>query len=215
MAYPRIDGSGFDRAAYVARSAGERTAFTSSLARSLVSIQDALAATSTASPLPLVDLTEFYAPVREHLGELPAQTRSEVGDLLDEYAEIFLADRDRTPVALHNDFHFGNLVLDPSSQRVIGLWDFSCVATGVAEWDLRYLEGDLASPWDTPVHMPGEHHDLLQRVARSYGELRGVDVDVRACVVANRVEALFDLGADRAVDALQGWARWDAEAHHQ
>ncbi|MCY7286769.1 MAG: aminoglycoside phosphotransferase family protein [Cryobacterium sp.] len=211
MAYRKIAGTQFDRRAYVAETAATRSAFADSLAESLVEVQDALAAaTDAGAELPVDDFSKFYRPLREGLSAFPAEAQAPMSDLLDEYEATFLSGERRVPVAMHNDFHFGNLVLDGPLGRVIGLWDFSCAAFGVAAWDLRYFEGDLASPWEVPVHAPGEHLDLLHRVVRSYGELRGTSIDARACVVANRVEALFDLSVTGAEDALRAWALWDA-----
>ncbi len=211
MAYPKIIGVPFDRVAYVAQSSKRRTDFATTIAESLVALQDVLGSPSLAeADLPADDFTKFHTPLREHLHDFPSGAQSRMRDLLDEYAELYLSPTSRVEVAMHNDFHFGNLVLDAPLGRVVGVWDFSCAARGSAEWDLRYFEGDLASPWETPVHLPGEHHDLLRRVARAYGTLRGTTIDVRASVVANRVEALFDLWTDGAVGAFRGWDEWDA-----
>lgn len=212
MAYRKINGIPFDRAAYASASAPTRDEFTLHLAQTLVEIQDALAAAvEVGADLPVDTFTKYYAPLREVLSDFPSVARPAITDLLDEYDDRFLRNQTSVSVAMHNDFHFGNMLLDGPLGHVTGVWDFSCAAIGVAAWDLRYLEGGLASPWEEPVHAPSEHHDLLHRVARWYGELRGVTVDVRSCVVANRVEALFDLGIDRSVDALAAWAAWDAE----
>lgn len=80
---------------------------------------------------------------------------------------------------VHNDFHFDNLVLDGPVGVVTGIWDFSCVQRGDPAADLRYIAGDSA--------------DLMQRVADYYSRCTGRAVDVRAAVLANRLEALVDL----------------------
>lgn len=209
---PKIRGARFDRHAYVEAPSSTRDALASSLADTLVGLQDALARRSESAGLTTADFTKFYTPLREHLSDFPPGARPHISDLLDEFAELFLSGTVHDHVAMHNDFHFDNLVLDAPLGRVVGVWDFSCVSTGSPEWDLRYFEADLASPWETPVHARGQHHDLLRRVSREYETLRGLDVNVRASVVANRVEALCDLWVDGAPKAIRGWTEWDAHA---
>ncbi len=72
--------------------------------------------------------------------------------------------------------------------------------TGSVSFDLRYLDGTS--------------RDLNRRVARHYTSITGRRVDLRAAVVANRVENVADAietGRRDLLDAaLARWAKVDA-----
>jgi len=138
--------------------------------------------------------------VRAGLGWLPPEVRRTASLLSNELEAVDVAIRGHDEVVLHNDFHEGNFVLDRPVGRISGIWDFSCVQTGSVSFDLRYLDGTS--------------RDLNRRVARHYISITGRRVDLRAAVVANRVENVADAietGRRDLLDAaLARWAKVDA-----
>ncbi|GAB3423709.1 hypothetical protein GCM10027569_56740 [Flindersiella endophytica] len=133
------------------------------------------------------------------IDELPPSVRDFAVDLLAEADALRVGREGTSSVVLHDDFHFGNLVLTEPVGEVLGVWDFSCVSTGDPSNDLRYISGVSS--------------DLLHRIARHYEELTGVGIDTRMATVSCRIEILFDaieLGQiAELTDTVRRWQRAD------
>ena len=203
-AYRKLEGRAFDHADYLRTSARRRNALAGSLARFLAAMHTSLTPTEAdelAIPRP-DDATSAVAGIAAQLDRVPPGARRGVEELLDEVRSLWMDGTTRAPlVVLHNDFHFGNMVLSEPVGEVVGVWDFSCVKRGEPSSDLRYLAGE--SP------------DLLRRVAKEYERLTGQRVDERAATVGNRLEVVSDaLELDQTKTLLAvvpGWESADAE----
>lgn len=198
-AYRKLSGHSFDLAAYEASTAAERNVLAASLARFLAAMHHALSAGEIAE-LRIPDL-EFDGGVPQPFEDLPPDVRRFALDLIAE-ADALRAERERSAapkVLLHNDFHFGNMVLSGPVGEVVGVWDFSCVATGDPSDDLRYLSADSL--------------DLTHRVAEAYEAATGVRIDARAATLAGRIEAVFDAIETGKVaelpETIRSWRRAD------
>ena len=209
-AYRKLDGFEFDLSAYErAAQAGPAEPGPDALARSLAGFLAAMHGALTPDeimelglPTP-ADPAAAVASLRDRLHRVPSGLRPALERLVAESERLWVGGLVPGPdVVLHNDFHFGNLVLDGPVGEVTGVWDFSCVQLGRPSSDLRYLANSSM--------------DLLRRVADQYTHLTGQRVDVRAAAVANSLEAVtdaLDLGEPEAlVDAVAGWERAAAES---
>jgi len=195
-AYRKLEGDEFDPAVYEVAGPGARDIFAASLAAFLVAMHSALTAAEIAelgirAP---ADPFEPIVTIRSRVASMPESLRSAVSSLIDE-AEVHArqAGADES-VVMHNDFDFSNLVLDGPIGGVTGVWDFSCVQLGTRSADLRYLAGRST--------------DLVVRVAARYEALCGKRIDVRAAVLADRLERIgdsLDRGPDELGHALAGW----------
>ncbi len=200
-AYRALTGATYSEAEYGGASERDRDLMTGSWAEFLAGMHVSLDPAEILEldvPSNALDQALMVAQVREGLGWLPSELRPTAAALADELAAAStVADAE---VLLHNDFHEGNLVLDRPLGRIAGIWDFSCVQTGGASFDFRYLDGTSK--------------DLLARVAGHYTTITGRHVDQRAAAVANRVENLADAiqTDDRGLlaTAVMRWARVDA-----
>lgn len=185
-AYRKLDGAVFDPDVYGGAPARQRDALAESLARFLY----AMHTTFTAGEIEELGIPGAGAdhPDEDHPGitrivaemdRIPFTARADVERLLEAYAAAWpQRHRNEPRVVLHNDFHTDNMVLASPAGQVTGVWDFSCVELGPPSMDLRYFE-------DGPP-------DLLRRLAEQYGRVSGNSVDVRAAVLANRIEAVSD-----------------------
>jgi aminoglycoside phosphotransferase (APT) family kinase protein len=195
-AYRKLEGQRFDAAAYADAQAGQREILAASLAAFLVAMHSALTTADIAElgiPAP-GDPFEPIATIRSRISDMPTRVQAGVGDVLDEAeAHARRSDGDE-PVVTHNDFDFSNLVLDGPVGRVAGVWDFSCVQLGSRSSDLRYLAGRSA--------------DLVARVGAHYESLCGKPIDLRAAVLADRIERIddsLDAGPDALEHLVAGW----------
>ncbi|WP_020576175.1 phosphotransferase family protein [Actinopolymorpha alba] len=202
-AYRKIDGWEFDRDAYARAPEPQRDALAGSLAAFLAAMHTILTPaeiTELAIPVP-DDLGSAIARLAGTLDVLPPNIRDALADVLDEARALSAGyDGAEDPVLLHNDFHFGNLVLDGPVGELAGIWDFSCVQLGDPSSDLRYLATVSA--------------DLLRRVAGEYERLTGRRVDARAAIVAARLEIAsdaMDLNEPETLEkAVRKWRHRDA-----
>nr|WP_294691638.1 aminoglycoside phosphotransferase family protein [uncultured Friedmanniella sp.] len=193
MAYRILRGHTADLAAYAAAGSAERDRLAGSLAAFLAAMHQALTVEEVDElAIPTADSQQDVEALRSRLGTMPPEVRDDVSRLLDEVEAS--APSAGPVVTLHNDFHFDNLVLDAPVGEVSGVWDFSCVQRGRPSADLRYIVGDSM--------------DLLQRVANHYGRRTGAPVDLRAAVLAHRLEELVDLpdgNSDAARALVRSW----------
>jgi aminoglycoside phosphotransferase (APT) family kinase protein len=202
-AYRKLTGARFDRDNYLAASGWQQELLAASLARFLAAMHDSLSAAEIAElQLPTLDHEPTLDLVVREMRWLPAQHRTAVRGLIGEFADTWVSAAvvPGPAVVLHNDFHPGNMVFAEPVGELTGIWDFSNVQIGVPSFDLRYLDG---AP-----------RDLLERVAGHYQMLTKRAVDVRAAIVANRMEDLFDVLETRRTDlfeaAIDRWSRADA-----
>nr|WP_238362395.1 phosphotransferase [Actinopolymorpha pittospori] len=200
-AYRKLNGCVFDVEAYRRAPSHQRDRLARSLAGFLVAMHAVL------TPGEIAELgipgggDSDDAQILDRLDRVPRVVRHDVETLL---AEIAALRRERAelgrPVVLHDDFHFGNVVLDGPVGYLVGVWDFSCVRMGDPSEDLRYLAGG-------PV-------DLLDRVAHAYEQLSGRHVDTRVATMAHRHEVVSDaLDLDEPetlVDVVTRWRVADA-----
>lgn len=198
-AYRKLTGATFDRAAYLAAGGWERELLAGSLARFLAAIHDSLTeAEATGLGIPVLRHEPTLELVVKELRWLPAEHWRMVDGLLGEFAASWIGAGVPGPqVLLHNDFHPGNMLFAEPVGELSGVWDFSCLQLGPPTFDLRYLDSAPS--------------DLLERVAGQYQMLTTRPVDVRAAVVANRMENLFDVLETRRLDLFEAAvARWSA-----
>lgn len=200
-AYRKLSGHAFDRESYLSASTSERNAFAASLARFLVAMHSSLSSAEVAelglppAGQPGVDL------VRDRIEAVPREHRGMVLDLTAEFEHFWIAGNvTGSAVVLHNDFHTLNMVFAGPVGELTGIWDFSCVELGLPTFDLRYFDGGP--------------RDLLERLAAQYEELSGNAIDLRAAVVANRMENVYDALDTHRTDlfhaALERWGLADA-----
>lgn len=200
-AYRALTGASFDVEAYERAPEEARNRLARSLAGFLTTMHDALTPEETKElNLPLHDGAPT-AHIMAELHRVPRPARAAVDELVAEIRATWEAGTVPGPrVVLHNDFHLGNMVLDAPVGEMTGIWDFSCVALGEPTSDLRYLVGRPA--------------DLLPRVASEYERLSGRRVDLRAAVLANRIEEVADqleMGTEeRLVEFTRSWQAEDA-----
>jgi len=203
-AYRKLVGAAFDRAAYLAAPARERDVLASSLAAFLAAMHSCLTPAEVAEiGIPPVDHGRDRSVVAVGLDTLPRKHRPTVASLVERHERMWAPGRVPGPsVVLHNDFHTGNMVFEPGRAvgRLVGIWDFSCVAVGEPTFDLRYLG-------DSP-------RDLFDRLADQYTRLTGRAVDVTAAIVAGRMENVADAveaGQPALLEAaLARWAAFDS-----
>lgn len=195
-AYRALTGATFDPGAYQRAPDHARDRLARSLAGFLAAMHQALTPAEVEElRIPVHDA----APVDQLVAELhriPSAALPAVRELVDETRATWGAGAVPGPrVVLHNDFHLGNMVLDAPVGEVTGVWDFTCVALGEPTADLRYL-------MDGP-------DDLPHRVAAAYERISGRRVDLRAAVLALRIEQVCDrleLGdEDRLPEITRAW----------
>jgi aminoglycoside phosphotransferase (APT) family kinase protein len=200
-AYRKLKGCGFDVNAYHRAPSPQRDRLARSLAGFLVAMHGVLTPGEIAElGIPGAGGDSDDARIPDRLDRVPGAVRHDVETLLVEIATLRSRADLGPPVLLHDDFHFGNVVLDGPVGELVGVWDFSCVRLGDPSEDLRYLAGG-------PV-------DLLDRVAHAYEQLSGRRVDTRVATVMHRLEVVSDaLDLDEPetlVDAVASWRAADA-----
>ncbi|HCU50721.1 MAG TPA: hypothetical protein DGG94_13125, partial [Micromonosporaceae bacterium] len=198
-AYRKLTGAAFDRARYAVATEAQREALASSLARFLAAMHDSLTvAEEAALNVPVLSHEETLELVVKDMSWLPASHRKHAEHLIGQFATIWIGGNVPGPdVLLHNDFHTGNMVFATPVGELTGVWDFTCVQIGAPSFDFRYFD---AAP-----------RDLLERMAGHYQMLTLRPIDVRAAVVANRMEDLFDVLETRRMDLFDAaTARWAA-----
>lgn len=198
-AYRKLTGATFDRSQYASATEAQREALASSLARFLASMHDSLTEAEEADlDIPLLDHEPTLELVVHEMGWLPASHRRHAERLIGQFATMWVGGNVAGPlVLLHNDFHPGNMVFAEPIGELTGVWDFSNVQIGVPTFDFRYFDG---AP-----------RDLLERMAGHYQVLTQRPIDVRAAVVANRMENLFDILETRRMDLFdRHTAAWEA-----
>lgn len=193
-AYRALTGAGFDHRAYAAAAPHRRDRLAGSLAGFLAAMHSALSAREIAElGIGPGGDDDPAGRIRRDLDRVPARHRPLVEELLSDYAVTWGCGAVAGPtVLLHNDFHFGNLVLSEAVGDVVGVWDFSCVQLGVPSFDFRYF---------------AENPELMARMAGQYETMTGIAIDLRAAVIAYRMEALGDsLGTgDDAGRVISAW----------
>jgi Phosphotransferase enzyme family len=195
-AYRKLHGQSFDPGAYQRASPVQREVLAGSLADFLVAMHQCLTSD---------EIDDLQIPDHEPGGEesmrtldmLPPDLRRYAGELIDEADELRSARRrtSKPTVVLHNDLHFHNMVLSAPVGEVTGVWDFSSVAMGDPSDDLRCI--------------PAGSCDLMHRVARGYELRTGDRIDLRAAILANRIEVIFDAVEDDRTaelrDSIRSW----------
>ena len=132
--------------------------------------------------------------IRERLPEVLADSVADTSLLarieatLDRFDASVTPERDR--VLVHTDVGYHNLVFDPSSLDLVGIFDFVEAARGDRHWDLSDLidEGALSAAAQT-----------------SYQEVAGVILDQARLSLCNAVRAACFLANRRGVDASVVW----------
>ncbi|GIH08640.1 hypothetical protein Rhe02_67070 [Rhizocola hellebori] len=198
-AYRKLTGAAFDRERYASASEFQREALASSLARFLAAMHDSMdEVEETELEVPFLDHEPTLELVVKEMRWLPASHWRHAENLIGQFATMWVGDNVPGPeVLLHNDFHTGNMVFAEPVGDLTGIWDFSNVQIGVPTFDFRYFDG---AP-----------RDLLERMAGHYQMLTQRPIDVRAAVVANRMENLFDVLQTRRMDLFDTvTARWAA-----
>ena len=198
-AYRKLTGAAFDRERYASATEFQREALASSLARFLAAMHDSMDE---------VEEAELEVELLDHEPTLAAGGQ---GDAL--AARVALETRRgpdrpvRDDVGRRQRARPERLAAQRLSHRehgpgraggeLTGVWDFSNVQIGVPTFDFRYFDG---AP-----------RDLLERMAGHYQMLTQRPIDVRAAVVANRMEDLFDVLQTRRMDLFDArTARWAA-----
>lgn len=198
-AYRKITGAAFDRSRYAQASEFQRESLAQSLARVLAAMHDSMNEQEQEElGIPLLDHEPTLELVVKQMRWLPASHWRQAESLIGQFAMLWVGDNVEGPqVLLHNDFHPGNMVFAEPVGELTGIWDFSCVQIGVPTFDFRYFD---AAP-----------RDLLERMAGHYQMLTHRPIDVRAAVVANRMEDLFDVLETRRMELFDAaTARWAA-----
>lgn len=194
-AYRKLVGSTFDDSAYAAAPARDRDALADSLAAFLAAMHDAMSPEEIERlRIPRLDRAATALPDPDRL---PPAARDGIDALLADHESRWRDQRVPGPdVLLHNDFHFGNIVLAGPVGAVTGVWDFSCVAIGRPTFDLRYFEGDSL--------------DVLERIAARYERATGRAIDIGAAMTANRVELVTDtIDTGDTAELIEAKARWE------
>ncbi len=198
-AYRKITGTAFERGRYAQATEFQREALAQSLARVLAAMHDSMNEQEQEElGIPLLDHEPTLELVVKEMRWLPASHWRNAESLIGQFATMWVGDNvDGPRVVLHNDFHVGNMVFAEPVGEMTGLWDFTCVQIGVPSFDFRYFD---AAP-----------RDLLERMAGHYQMLTHRPIDVRAAIVANRMEDLFDVLETRRMDLFDAaTARWAA-----
>jgi aminoglycoside phosphotransferase (APT) family kinase protein len=198
-AYRKLTGTAFDRERYASATEFQREALASSLARFLAAMHDSMDEVEEAElDVPVLDHEPTLELVVKEMRWLPASHWKHAEGLIGQFATMWVGDNVPGPkVLLHNDFHPGNMVFAEPVGEMTGIWDFSCVQIGAPTFDFRYFDG---AP-----------RDLLERMAGHYQMLTQRQIHVRAAVVANRMENLFDVLETRRMDLFDAaTARWAA-----
>lgn len=145
--------------------------------------------------VPALDPRPMVEEVRAVLPKLDRKDRAAVDELVAAWEHSTLSGRSESPVLLHGDFHFGNMVFGGLTGPVIGIWDFTCVEFGDPAADLRYLAGDSSI--------------LAEEVAGAYTALTGRPVDIWAARMMLALEDITDASAGhRPVrEAIDRWHR--------
>lgn len=198
-AYRKLDGWVFDAEAYRSAPVGQRDRLARSLAGFLVAMHGVFTPHEVAElGIPGADAGSDSAPNVDRFDRVPEDVRHDVENLLDEIAAAHRGRADQEPpVVLHDDFHFGNVVLDGPVGELVGVWDFSCVHTGEPSVDLRYFAGGS--------------DDLLRRVTHEYEQCSGRPIDTRVATLAYRLEVVSDaLDLDEPETLVAAVQRWRA-----
>jgi aminoglycoside phosphotransferase (APT) family kinase protein len=116
----------------------------------------------------VVDAGRRYAEVRQ---TLPGGVRARVETALQRHAGHVAALAPAEAVFVHGDFHWGNLLLDPTD-RVTGLLDLDWCRIGSPVEDLAYTAMMLARDCDTL--QPPEHAGAGERIAQQSLDGAGV-----------------------------------------
>lgn len=181
--YRRLDGAELDLKAFEAADPLIRDRVGASFGRFLAAMHDALSADEIAE----LGVPSAGAPGDDSVArQLPSALRSRYEAVRDD-ARRRLAARPGRSVLLHNDFHLGNLVLDSPLGRLVGVWDFSCVAIGDPSVDFRYLVGDS--------------RELAARIASAYAARTGREIDLglaASLLVLEEVSDALEEGRDPA-----------------
>jgi aminoglycoside phosphotransferase (APT) family kinase protein len=196
-AYRKITGEAFDADDYEDATEVQREALASSMARFLAALHESLTpAEITELEVPEIDPQgELSALVRE-MSWLPAKQWRHAETLIGQFATMWVAGRpDEPKVLLHNDFQPGNMAFAEPVGELCGVWDFANAKVGPPAFDFRYFAGASG--------------DLLERVAGHYQMLTTHPIDVRAAIVACRIEDLYDVLCTRDEDLFEAVVdRW-------
>lgn len=175
-AYRKLTGLESSAMRFYSLSPVRQKVLASSFAEFLLAVHTALSPAEIASlGLPVLDHASAVAGVLSRLALVPEAARPGVEELLAEFRAYWVdvpAPERRT--VLHNDFHFGNLVLDERTGAVAAVWDFSCVCLGEPSFDLRYL---MRAP------------RLAELLSHAYG---GPPLNLPAAETARRLETISD-----------------------
>lgn len=192
LAHRELPGVPFDADAYARADGRTRNRLAASVARLLVVLHSALSAAEAADlGVPTAAPDDVANRVRARLDEVPTRLRARAIDVVDHFAEAWLAEpRPVRHVLLHGGLHPGVLALTAPAGEVTGVRDFSRVVVGPPSLDLRLF---ARIPADAP---PGVCRDLMQRVADQYGRT-GVTLDVdgaRAWMATADLHAAIETG---------------------
>ena len=193
-AYRKIVGRRFDRDRYLSETRGSQRALAASMAEYLVALHEALTETEIAS----IGIPDFFTlEARADLidpNDVPASVRSDVESMLARARELSAQLDGR--LLLDNDFTSENIVLDPDSGLLSGVWDFSGVTVGPASFDFRAL---LRDP-----------DPLTEDVVHEYERRTGREICRDAYVIAFRITDLrqhMRKGPADAVRLIHSWRR--------
>lgn len=196
-AYRKLTGQEFAAMRFYALSPVRQKVLASSFAEFLLAVHSALSPAEIASlSLPVLDHAAAVAGLESRLSLVPLAARAAVDELVAEVRAYWVdVPSPERRTVLHNDFHFGNLVLDERTGAVAAVWDFSCVSLGEPSFDVRYL---MKAP------------RLVELLSTAYTIRGGHPLNLLAAETARRLEAVtdaLDLSEPETIPALvRSWA---------
>ena len=160
-AYRKLKGCGFDVNAYHRAPSPQRDRLARSLAGFLVAMHGVLTPGEIAElGIPGAGGDSDDARIPDRLDRVPGAVRHDVETLLVEIATLRSRADLGPPVLLHDDFHFGNVVLDGPVGELVGVWDFSGRPAGSSRPRVRAAQ------------RPTRRHSRRHRDAPTRGRLR-------------------------------------------
>lgn len=206
MAYPKLIGRQFDRFTYFVGGERERDVLADSMAEVLTGWQAVIAPQAQRLGIESLGVHSHLNDLLPVLAQVPDDVRTDAEQMANAYRAA--CDAAGEPAVLQADFHLMNMVLDPLTGRVSGLWDFSCVGTGPAAWDVHYTVAELGNPRDATTTAPSL--DLATRVLRHWRGEASLAADLRLAVLAMCVEDAADEGPTQVRHVLDYWRPyWD------
>lgn len=193
MVYRTITGAELYLSTVLRQTPAERVGLTRSLAQVLASMHAMIGTALGGVVVPDLNPKPMVEEVLAIRSKLDRRDRDALDELIASWDSSPLSRRSESPVLLHGDFHFGNMVFSEPTGPVAGIWDFTCVERGEPSADLRYLTGDSSA--------------LADEVASAYDTLTGRSLDSGAARLMLALEDITDCIAERR-SVRQALDRW-------